>query len=329
MKIKTTLWIVLVVFILALIPTAVLFYQNKKLQDQVSLYAGELNISHEQLTKSLQRAETKIAKSNEELVTFAKSNEIDIETIERDLSSIDGRLEAVAVTKAKTTTVVHNHYPSDSVTPAEVEVPICKSDGRPIDVHGYTKRVETKALTNSTGMEVAKVSFSAARERPWSSKVYGIQYKILNTVGRGAGGQTILATELIAENSEVQPGEIFRIEGVESRVLQAPEPGPEFDWWDPSLYLIAQPALVVYNEVEFSVSISLGFSVWSYGSNWRFLGITAGYDAFQNAFRASFFPVLYNVGGPLPFLSDIWIGMDLSVDSRSSIGIGLIIGTRL
>lgn len=329
MKARHTIWIVAVAVILALIPAGVLFYQKQQLKIQLAEYAGQKNVDYQALTDSLQRAETKIARTEEELAAFADQYGVDFDTILEDHRELGARVEAVGASEARTTTVVHNHYPSDSSNPSDIEVPTCEEDGRPIDVHGYTKRVETRRLEDSNGMVVADVSFSAARERPWSSRVYGVRYRILNTVGRGAGGQVILTTELTAENPEAQPGETFRIEGVESRVLQAPEPGPEFRWWDPAVYLLAQPALVVYDEVAFSASLSIGFSVFSYGENWRFLGITAGYDAFQNAFRASLVPVLYNVGGPLPFLSDLWIGLDVGISHESDVSVGLVIGTRL
>jgi len=329
LKIKTVLWIVSVAIILALIPAGILFYQNQRLKDQVSQYAGEQNINYKALTESLQRAETKQARSNKELTIFAEQNGINIKAVEQDLQNLDGRLEAVASTKAKTTTVVHNHYPSDSTTSSEIEVPTCKQDGRPIDIYGYTKRIETKELTDSNGMRVADVSFSAAQKRPWSSKVYSLEYNALSTIGRGTNNQLILSTELTVENPETQPGKIFRIKGVESRVIQAPEPGPTFDWWDPALLLLTIPALIAYPKIDFSASLSLGFSVWSYGRDWRVLGITAGYDAFQNAFRASLVPFLYNIGEPLPLLSSLYIFLDIGISSQADVSIGLGIGTRL
>lgn len=329
MKIKNIIWMIVVLAILALIPTGVLFCQNEKLKDQVAKYAGEQNINYKILSKSLQRAETKIAENSDELVVFADQNGINIQAVEEDLESLNGRLEAVAVTESKTFNVTHNHYPSDSNTPSEIEVPVCKEDGRPIDIHGYTKRIETRELIDSNGMRVADVSFSAAQKEPWSSKVYGIEYKINNTIGRSPAGKIILTTELLAQNPQAQPEQTFRIEGVDSRVLQAPPLPPTFDWWDPTVYLLATPGVEVYKAPEFSASLSLGFSIFSYGDDWNFLGISAGYDAFQNAFRASLFPFLYNVGGPLPFFQDLWIGLDVGLSHEANVSIGLIIGTRL
>jgi hypothetical protein len=329
MKIKTIAWIIGVVIILSLVPAGVLFWQNQNLERQVAQYAGELDIKHQSLSKSLQRAETKIAKSSNELSIFAKQNEVNIDAINKDLRKLNGRLEAISVTEAKTNTVIHTYSSSDTSRQTNTEVTICKEDGRPIDIHRYTETTETRELTDSNGMRVADVSFSAAEKRPWNSKVYGIKYKILNTIGRGSKGQLILSTELIAENPEAQPNKTFRIEGIESRTLQAPKPGPKFKVWDPALYLLMNLGVIAYKEVDFSASLGFGFSVFSYGPDWRFLGITVGYDAFQNAFRGSLVPFLYNIGSPLPLLSNLYLGLDIGLSSQLDISIGLIIGTRL
>ena len=92
---------------------------------------------------------------------------------------------------------------------------------------------------------------------------------------------------------------------------------------------MAHLALEVHPGLEFSAGVSLGFSVWSYGDDWRFLGITAGYDAFQNEFRASLIPVLYNVGGPIPFLRDLWLFADVGVSHTGSVSVGIGLATTM
>jgi len=323
------LWFIGVAVVLLLIPTSILFCQNQKLKELNGTLSGQVEISEKHLSQSLIRAKTERTDELSKLRDLASEQGTDIQKIENDLSSIGADLEAVAQTTAKTKTVVHNHYTSDSTSPSKTKVPICEEDGRPIDVHEYTKRTETVNIQDSNGMRLADVSFSAAEKAPWRSKVYGLTYKVNNTIGRSGDDRVILYTELLVSNPEAQPGEVFRIEGIESRVLQAPEPDPEFDWWDPSLYLMAQLGMEVYDHLEFSASLSIGFSVWSYGDNWRFLGVSAGYDAFRNAFRASLIPVLYNVGGPLPIINDLWVGFDVGISHQADVSVGIVIGTRL
>jgi hypothetical protein len=328
-NIRTILFTVGITIIVCLIPICILFYNNYKLKEVISNNSKESNITYKKLNKSLQRAETKIILKEKELSDLTNRYKLDLEIIRTDLKSVGGELEAVGITEAGTTTIVYNNYSSDKTEPIESEVTICKEDGRPIDVHEYTRKIESKKLLDSNGIRVADVSFSASNKNPWSTKVHGLRYRILNTIGRGAQNKIILYTELQIENPEIQPEKVFRIEGIESRILQMPNSENEFNWWDPAIYLIAQLGLNVYNEINFSASLSLGLSIFSYGNDLRFLGITVGYDAFQNKFRVSFVPVLYNIGGPIPFLSDLYLGLDIGTSFTNDLSISFLISTKI
>jgi hypothetical protein len=328
MKLKTTLWIIGAVLLLSLIPTGLLSYQNWKLKKEKISLAGQVTISEKRLSDSLLRADTERTDELSKLREQAEEHGSEVEKIERDLRSLGATLEAVAQTSAQTESVVHNHYSSTSTTQSKAEVPVCSEDGRPIDIHGYTKRVETVNLEDSNGMRVADISFAAAEKAPWTSKVYGLTYKINNTIGRSEGGQIVLYTELLAQNPEAQPGEIFRIEGIESRVLQAPEPGPQFSWWDPRIYLGTGLGVGVYPDIEFSASLNLGFSPFSY-DNLSVLGIFVGYDAFNNSFLATLHPVLYNVGAHIPLVSSIFLSVFIGIDHTSEVSVGMGVSTRL
>jgi len=310
------------------VPIAFLSIQNCQLKDQNSHLVDDLIIGQKSLTDSLQRAESKIVTTQEDLSLFAEKNELDIEAIRADLHTLDATLAAVAVTEGGTTTIVKNYYKSTDSTPSDTEVPKCKEDGRPIDVWGHTQKVQSIDLEDSNGMKIAKTSFEAAKETPWSSKVYGIRYKVLNSVGRQRNGRLILHTELTAENPEAQPGETFRIKGISSEMLELPAPRAVFDWWDPHLYLMAYLGMGVYPVLEFSAGASLGITIMSYG-DWTFVGLSLGFDGFQQTFQASFIPFLYNIGGPLPFLSDLEIGPYIGLDHTLSVSIGIGITTML
>jgi hypothetical protein len=277
------------------------------------------------LTESLQRAATEQA-TKDEIDALADELGLDIGRIKEDLRALGGQIEAIAATRAKTTTIVVNQSPSDTSTPTGEEVPVCEEDGRPIDIHGYTRRTETRRLRDSNGMVIADTSFSAGRENPWDTRVFGIDYLITSTISTDNSGRYILHTELTAA-SAAEPEYTYRIPGIESRVLQAPEQ-IRFEWWDPSLYLVANLGVGVWPAVEFSAALDLGFSIMSYG-DWRFIGLLAGIDAANMTFHAGFFPFAYNVGSPIPFLSDVWLAPYIGIDHTSEVSVGVGIGTRL
>ena len=324
-KIKTALIIAGVLGVLGLIPAAAMFWKMSKLEAMNLQLSGQMDIQGKHLTKSLLRASTEMA-THEELSEFAAESRLDIERVRADLASLGARLEAVASTKASTTTVHHDRQPSDSSTPSETKVPICPEDGRAIDVHGYTKRIETRQIRDSNGMRVADVSFEAAEEAPWSDSVHGITFLINSTVGRTDDGRLVLHTELLA-TSEAEPDQTFRIEGIESRMLQVPEEA-RFRVWDPHVLLAIHFGIVVRPPVDLSASMNILFTVMSYG-DFSFIGLGVGYDAFQNSFIASFQPFMYNIGGPIPVLSDLHVYPFVSADHNATISVGAGLGTRL
>lgn len=315
------------VVLLMLIGLVILTSQNAALKAQNEALEADSAERYKKLTDSLQRA-TSEAATNKQLDEFAEQHQFDLDLIREDLHQLGAELEAVASSSGKTQTVVKNYYNSTTVEPSTESVPTCKEDGRPIDVHGYTKTIQSTRLEDSNGMPVADVSFEAAKQAPWSSKVHGIEYTVNNTIGKRPNGQLILHTELLA-SSEAQPNKTFRIKGFQSRLLQTPQRA-RFDAWDPAIYLMGQFGLGVYPSLQFNAAISLGFSIMSYG-DWRFLGVSIGLDAYQQTFFASFIPFLYNIGEPLPFFSDLEIFPFLaaSIGEESNLSIGIGIGTRL
>ena len=329
MKTRTVLITGGVSLAVVLIAFGFLFYQIEQGSKKYDLLQEQYKISQKNITDSLQRADTKRAESTRDLKVFSDQIGLDLSDVDRDLRKIGSEIQAVSTTEVRTTKIIHINSGSDSSTPSNVEVPECPNDGRPIDVHGYTKRVESKRLKNSAGLTVADVSFEAANKAAWNTSVYGINYRINSVIGRTKSGQVTLHTELLATNPEVEPEKAYRIDGVDSRVLQAPAPSPEFSFWDPAVYLLGNAAVGVSPEISFSLSIGFGFSIFSYGDNWRFLGITAGFDAYQQEFRASLIPVFFNIGGPLPFFDDLFLYLDVGVSHEADISIGFGISTRL
>jgi hypothetical protein len=327
MKTKTILITSGIFLVILLTVFGIMFWRIQDLKQTNIQLSGELNVSAEKLSKSLQRAETKITSNKDELERFAETNKLDIDKIKDDLASLNANLEAISTTLAKTKTVNNYYSVSDKQSKSKNKVPECPIDGRPIDIHGYTKSTQHRHLDDSNGMRVADVAFDASSKRPWSSTVYGLRYRINSSIGRTSKGTITLHSELLVENPEISPGEYFSIEGVESRVLQVPE-AAKFDAWDPGIYLSIGLGVGVWSEIEFSAVLSLGFSIMSYG-DWRFIGLTAGLDASNMTFMASFFPFAYNIGEPIPLLSDLWIFPYIGIDHTSEISIGIGLATLL
>jgi hypothetical protein len=83
---------------------------------------------------------------------------------------------------------------------------------------------------------------------------------------------------------------------------------------------------------KFSAAVSLGVSGWGYGVSendlsWRFVRL--GVNATRDSMGASLTPVLYNVGGPLPLFSNLWVGPQVGYDFWNGLGFSLFVGSVL
>lgn len=324
---KNQLIIVLSIsLIVSIVFFSLIYSRNVSLTRANQNLENQIGVAQREITNSIRRAETKTA-SRSELQKFAEESRLDVQEIKEDLNKLGAALDAVASTIAQTKSINRENLPSSNTTPTQAEPERCPENNKLIDIHQYTKNRQHRQLNDENEMRVADVTFDASNENPWSYRVYGITYTINSALSEDRQGRMILHSELLAENSEVEPGRHFRIRSVESNLLQV-ENKPEFNLWDPAVYLSISSGINAWPEVEFSAAMNLNFSVMSYGT-WRFIGLGAGFDGVNNTFQASFFPFSYNIAEHMPVVTNIHLFPYISVNHRSTVGAGIGIGVRL
>ena len=196
-------------------------------------------------------------------------------------------------------------------------------------------------MTDSNSAPLASVTFDAAKDKPWSYDVFERKYRIVTAVGKQDNGQMTFHHTL----DYTVPGksiENYKISLLTSEYLQVP-PSRKMFWWNPILDIgpfvggtflkyamwdMGRPDSVL------SVGADLGLSFSSYGetrvdSLWRFFRVGLGYDAERRSGRLSFTPVLFNLGNPMPLITNLWLGPYISADSAGGLGAGLGITLQL
>ena len=101
----------------------------------------------------------------------------------------------------------------------------------------------------------------------------------------------------------------------------------QIQWWNPKLDLSI--GSVLNTDLKVKWIGMLGISCLSYGLTkndltWRFLHFTAGIG--EEVLSLNFTPVLYNIGEPLPLVSNLWIGPNIGynfLQQNSHFGLGL------
>jgi len=306
--------------------------ENQKLRNEV--------VEFKQLTDTLVRSSNKWA-TKEDLEQQLKGmlNKEDLKALESDMSSLDSRLSAVGQTIGTIKRKVAAIEASDKVGP-ENSNPVTCEDGKLVDVYGYTKKPQIKELTDSNEAPVAEVEFNAAKEKPWSYEVYKRNHKLVTVVGRKDSGQLTFHHKLEYSVPDKDLNKQYKIELLSSDYIQVPLKSKMF-WLNPKLDLNLFAGGNVYGFVQgpgrpesiVSFGADIGLSLSSYGEteidSWfRLFRFGIGYNSERQAAHFSFAPFAFNIGKPLPLLTNLYLTPQLGIDTAGGLTVNLGIGPQ-
>jgi hypothetical protein len=318
------------IVILGLVITNILFYfQNDDL-------IGKM-ISFKQITETLVRSQTEIV-SKKDLDKALKKylTNKDITILKEDLRKMNATLGSVGITIGKLERKVKYNQRSDKQGKPKEPVVICKEDGRPIDVHGYTKTSQIKKIRDKNNADLADITFDASSKTPWSYEVFLRKFYLSTIVGKKKDGSDIYYHSLKYKVPNKHKEKLFNIPITSSSYKQRINDRQMF-WWNPTIDLSVSFGGIIYSTVFpedlLSVGVDLGFSTSSYGrtkadSLWKFFRFGIGYDAVQKSAFLSIAPISYNLGDPLPLLTNLYLTPKIHIDYKGNIALGLGIGVQ-
>lgn len=309
-----------------------LFDENAKLRTEVTEF--------KRVTDSLVRASTKWA-TRADLDGKLKDmlTKGDREALQRDLGYLRASLVAVGDTVGSLGRKISGLEQSTSEGLPNPDVEKC-ADGRLIDAHGYTRAPQNKELTDTNTAPLASVTFDASKAKPWKYSVYERQFHLSTAVARQDSGQFAFYHTL--DYSVPEKGDAkYRIRITSSEYLQVPESRKMF-WWNPLLDVGVFAGANIHTfatwpgrlDGAFSFGAELGISFSSYGYTradnlWRFLRVGLGYDAERRTGHLSFSPAAFNIGDPLPLLTNLWVYPYVGMDSGGGVLVGGGLGFQL
>lgn len=336
-KVRTIIMVVVaVVAILIILGIGIylkkLFDENAKLRTEVTEF--------KQLTDTLVRASTKWA-TKADLDDKLKDmlTKEDRAALQKDLDELRASLVAVGKTVGSLGRKVSDLERSTREGPQNPDVEKC-ADGRLIDKYGYTKAPQIKDMTDVNKAPLAEVSFDASKDKPWKYNVYERKFHLTTAVGKQDSGQMAFYHTLDYEVPE-KSDQKYRIKLTSSEYLQVPQYRKMY-WWNPLLDIGAFVGANIHSfalgpgrpDGVFSFGAELGISFSSYGYTkadnlWRFFRLGLGYDAERRSGHLSFAPVTFNVGDPLPLLTNLWVYPYVGIDSGGGVLLGGGIGFQL
>ncbi|MFA5048321.1 MAG: hypothetical protein WC516_04860 [Patescibacteria group bacterium] len=314
----------------------VAYFTWKSLRDENQLLRNEI-VESKKLTKTLIRGSTKWAtKEDVVLALGGLVTKEDLKTIQNDLNSLGSRLSAVGQTVGSIKARIAKLEASDSEGP---ENPVAtSSDGKIIDIHGYTKKPQIKELEDSNKAPLANVQFDASKDKPWSYEAYRRDYKIVTVVGKKDDGQLTFHQQLQYYVPDKNKDKIYNVELLSSKYLQVPLKNQMF-WFNPILDVNVFVGGNIHPfgnwsgrpDSIFSFGADIGLSFSSYGEtkadSWfRLFRLGVGYDAERRVGHFSFAPFAFNIGKPLPLLTNLYLTPQIAIDTAGGLILGLGIG---
>jgi hypothetical protein len=196
-----------------------------------------------------------------------------------------------------------------------------------------------KDLTDVNTAPVAQVKFNAALAKPWEYEVYGREYKLTTIVGKQDSGQMAFDYKLTYSVPEKGTQE-YPVKIISSEHMQVQKKNRMF-WLNPTLDLSAIGGGTVFQFAPgpgrpsvFSAGVDLGLNLSSYGetkvdSTFKFFRIGVGYNIERQAAQLSLAPITYNLGKPLPLITNLYIGPMIAIDTAGGLTLNLGIGLQL
>lgn len=320
------------VAILAIGLIVVAYFTWKSLRDENQLLRNEI-VEAKNLTETLIRGSTKWA-TKDDVISLLSGlvTKDDMKAIQNDLNSLGSRLSAVGQTIGTIKEKIAKLESSDREGP-ENPVVTC-SDGKIIDVYGYTKKPQIKELEDSNKAPLASVQFDASKDKPWSYKSYKRDYELITAAGQKDSGELIFYHSLsysIPDKSKDK----YKIQLVTSSYLQVPSYNKMF-WFNPRIdgsVFVGGKIWGFSNDYLLSAGFDFGISISSFGPNikdniLKLFRVGIGYDISQISARFSFSPILLNFGRYLPMLTNLYIMPQIGIDTRGNLTINGGIGAQ-
>lgn len=324
------------VAVLAIGLIVVAYFTWKSLREENQALRSEI-VEAKKLTDTLIRSSTKWATKDD--VTSSLSvlvTKEDLKAIQNDLDRLGSRLSAVGQTIGTIKAKIAQLESSDREGP-ENPVATC-SDGKIIDIHGYTKKPQIKELEDSNKAPLASVQFDASKDKPWSYESYKRDFKIVTVVGKKDDGQLTFHQQLQYSVPDKNKDKVYNIELLSSEYMQVPLKNQMF-WLNPVLDLNVFVGGNFHTFIlgggrpdsVFSFGADIGLSLSSYGEtkadSWfRLFRLGIGYDAERQSMHVSFAPFAFNVGKPLPLLTNLYLTPQVAIDSAGGVLLGIGIG---
>lgn len=270
---------------------------------------------------------------------FVKQNNINLEAIQRDINSLDGKIIAInsLIASSKGQVVIGGGSTSTEPTPPPKPVDCndktmnCVNDQ--FNYFGTIQKLQLNEDFGKVQVPIGEVGFAAGTpdNKPWGYKIRPRQYKVDNTIAHTGEGQTVVYNALTIKSGDDE----YTIPITSSQTVER-YPASTFSWWNPRIALgFSGAASFTSDSIKAEATPSLSVSIMSYGKtkaspDIRVLSVGAGYNMIDRRPALEGSPIQFNVGKAVSgtLLNNLYVGPTLGVNTAGSFqtGIGIQVG---
>lgn len=285
---------------------------EKSIVEQKTLMDGITRSSSQYMTKK-------------DLEDFGKSNNLNLDTIKKDLEKLNGTITSINKVSVITNGFTGSNLPSNSTianpTPTNNTV-ACNGEQKTCpDPFGFQKNSQFLNLNEpikDQTIPIGKVGFSAWQKNPWQLTIHPREYKMYSVVGTDEQQRQYFYNKVIV-NVEGKD-HVLDISKTETK-QEYPE--PKFTWFNPRIFLGIDGGMTLTN-IRGEFTPSLHFGVASYGRyknqpDFSILQLGIGIGTVKNNVHFYITPFAYNFGKHLPFLNNLYIAPSVSFNTGSEV----------
>ncbi len=278
----------------------------------------------DKITRAMSQYSTK-----QDIEDFAKQNSLNLDAIKDDLKKVNATVEAVGVIVSKTKGQVVANLPSTGKGEVNPNPPVASEDP-----YGYNKETQVFQLNEkfkNIEVPMAKVGFSAWKDKPWDINIPSREYKINTVLGTDENEKHYFYNQFVISSE----GKEYKVD-IDSKFLEQ-YPDPTFHWFNPRLFMsVAGGGGYNINTSsltgELTPAISVG--IMSYGRSrvnpdLSILQVGIGYNTVGAQPAITVSPINYNLGKIFaPLVNSTYIGPAVSFGFKGqvSFGVGMSVG---
>lgn len=284
-------------------------------------------VEQKQLLDNISRAQAQYA-SKEDIATFAKQQNINLDVIKKDLESLHANLQGISGVSVNSKGQNGSNIPSTNVTPRP-NSPSIEPENNPYGYLTNAQHLELQEKFSNVDVPFGKVGFSAWKEKPWDLEVHPRKYSVTSVLGQDENGRHYMYNKFAIQTG----GKTYDVKIDDNKFLEE-YPQDKFHWFNPRLFMMANAGVGISQtpiKAEFTPGVAVG--IMSYGKTkvnptFSILQLGVGYGVVNKTVEFSVSPVQYNIGKNLPLMNNTYIGPNVQLNTKGNVtpGLGLSVG---